>query len=243
MKHRVHSFSAITLYRQCAFRYGETKIHKRYPYTQSAEAAHGEYVHKCIENAITLEEPLPQDVSEYQPLVNAVGERQRKGWSVESELTFVIRNDDTACFTSGFDTWVNDNHVLAGNIDLLMTSPDNTEAVIVDWKTNKSSKYANREQLDLYALGVLLAIPTLQSVEGCLLFLCADYAMVRATYTRADIPRLRNKWHAYTVEINQAIADNNFPIAEPTPLCGWCECTECPNWQQGQDFRNRRSRK
>lgn len=242
-KHRVFSFTAVKQFEQCPRQYKEVRIEKLHPYEQSEEAQWGEYVHKCLEDAITQGEALPHNVSQYQPLVDAVAQRRAAGWEVWCEKTFAIMNDDQAEFTDSEDTWWSPKNKLAGNIDLLMVSPDGKEAIINDWKTNKSAKYADPKQIDLYALGTLLAIPTLEKVTGCLMFICDEYKMVKSTYTRADIDRLLHEWNFKAQRIRLAIINNNFPEGAATPLCGWCPCSECPNWQQGQDFRERRKKR
>lgn len=75
------------------------------------------------------------------------------------------------------------------------------------------------------------------------MFICDEYKMVKSTYTRADIDRLLHEWNFKAQRIRLAIINNNFPEGAATPLCGWCPCSECPNWQQGQDFRERRKKR
>lgn len=243
MKHRVFSFSAIDGFRKCPRQYHEERVLKLYPYVQSEEAKWGDYVHEKMEHAICCDEPLPHNVSQYQPLVDAVRVRRSTGWDVQCEATFEIHNDGTATLTDAEDVWWAPRNKMAGFIDLLMVSPDGREAVIVDWKTNKSAKYAKPEQVELYALAVMLALPTVETVSGCLLFVADNYRMVRQTYTRDDVQRLGHEWNLKVQQLQFAFINNNFPEAEYTPLCGWCQCQTCPNWERGQDFRAKRDRR
>jgi hypothetical protein len=75
------------------------------------------------------------------------------------------------------------------------------------------------------------------------MFVCDDYKMVRATYTRADIDRLKEEWRWKINRVVLAIVNDNFPAGEATPLCGWCPHSECDNWQQGQDYLARRKKR
>lgn len=243
MAHKVYSFTAVTQYEFCPRQYHEMRVLKLHPYEQSEEAKWGEYVHKCLEDAINSGDPLPENVSQYQPLVTAVGRRRDAGWQIYTEQTFAIHNTGTGEITDAEDVWWSPKNLLAGNIDLLMVSPDGKHAVINDWKTNKSAKYAKPDQIALYALGVMLALPSVERVDGCLMFIVDGYKMVKSVFTRADIPRLMAEWKERTQRITLATVNNRFPEAQPTPLCGWCQCDTCPNWQQGQDFRNKRRRK
>ena len=74
-KHRVFSVTAIKQFEQCPRQYKEVRIEKLHPYEQSEEAQWGEYVHKCLEDAITQGEALPHNVSQYQPLIDAVARK------------------------------------------------------------------------------------------------------------------------------------------------------------------------
>lgn len=244
-KPKVFSFTAVKQFEQCPLQYKVVRIEKLYPYEQSEEAKWGDYVHNCLEAAIMHGTALPDNVSQYKPLVDAVAQRRAQGWGVWCERTFAIHHDGTAELVDSSDpsVWWSPKYQLAGKIDLLMVSPDGKEAVINDWKTNKSSRYAEPQQLDLYALGVMQALPSVEHITGCLMFLCDGYKMVKTSYTRDKIPYLWATWRGKTMSIMSAMMNDNFPPGKATPLCGWCPHSECENWQQGQDFRERRKKK
>lgn len=243
-KHRVHSYTAIAQFIKCPRQYKEVRLEKRYPYEQSEEAKWGDYVHNCLEAAITKGEALPDNASQYQFLVDAVNERANKGWYIHCEKTFALDKTLTrAYYDSRKEVWWSPEYAFAGKIDLLMVSPDTTEVVIADWKTNKSAKYAEPDQLEIYALGVLLTSADIKQVETSLIFICDQFKLVKATYTREDIPRLQRKWLNKLGQLNAAIQADNFPESTYTPLCGWCPCKDCPNWQQGQDYMAFRKKK
>lgn len=244
MAHRVLSYTAIKQYEKCPRQFKEVRIDKRYPYEQNEEAKWGEYVHKQIENAIVLDADLPTNVSQYAPLIDAVKASGAAGWRVWCETTFAITQDGKGLYPPPSEfVWANPAYSIAGNIDLLMVSPDNKTAIIADWKTNKSSKYAEPEQLELYALGVMLSEPQVEFVSCSLIFLCDGYKLVKSSYTRGDIGWLMDKWKFKAAAVQTAIDTGHFPEGEATPLCGWCPCVECDNWQQGQDFRERKAKR
>lgn len=243
MKHRVFSFTAVDNFEHCRRQYKAVRVDKKYPYEPSEEAKWGDYVHTCLEAAIRDGEPLPNNVAQYQPLVDAVRQRRAAGWQIRVEDTFVLHSDGSGEMSTADDIWCNVRNQLAGKIDLLMVSPDGKEAIIADWKTNKSSKYAKPKQMDLYALGVMAALHTVERVECSLIFIRDNYKMVKSRYTRADIDRLWKEWKLKTQTIQLALINDNFPESEYTPLCGWCPVDECPNWQRGQDYLLRRKKR
>lgn len=104
-------------------------------------------------------------------------------------------------------------------LDLLVVDT-NGGALVIDFKTGKV--YAeHKTQGKLYALGVLLADPTIQEVSvGCWYL---DLPVSKGTpptdiYNRDDIPHLKESFRDYTQAF---FADDTYP-ARPSPLCGWC---------------------
>lgn len=113
-------------------------------------------------------------------------------------------------------------------------SPDHTYLVgrhyIVTHNTGKSS-YPDVDQLELMALFAFLKYPTVEVVTGLLFFLDDGVVVPNdgsARWTRADVPTLLATWQAKTDEVERHVATGVWP-ATPSPLCGWCECTTCPN--------------
>ena len=243
MASKVYSFSSVDAFEFCAKRYYHERVAKDVERVQTPEAAWGEMVHKAFEIAITESLPMPQELLQYQPLVDAVGRQKAAGWHVACEQSFVIRNNGSAEMTDAEDIWYNPRNLLAGSIDLLMVSPDGKSAIINDWKTNKTSKYAKPEQMELYALATLLAYPDVERVDCCLMFIVDNFSLVKSSFVRDNIANLLEKWKRKTQTIMLATINNNFPAAKPSPLCGWCPVTSCDNYEQGAEFRERKERR
>lgn len=231
--------SAIKEFKQCPRKYHECRVLKLHPFEQTEEAKWGDYVHKCMEDAIMLGEALPDNVSQYRPLVAAVRLAQQNGWQVWCEIDMGVRPDGSAL---GWERsiWWDQSFLIGGKADLIMVKDD--EARVFDWKTG-SSKYPDQKQVDLYALGVMALFPNVQRVLSVLMFLKDDYKMVQRRYTRADIAPLLTEWAMEVDKIKRAEQANHWPEGEYTPLCGWCPCSECPNWQIGQDARARKKKR
>jgi ATP-dependent exoDNAse (exonuclease V) beta subunit len=69
---------------------------------------------------------------------------------------------------------------LRGIVDLLVVGSDS--ARIIDYKTSKSSKYADTKQLELLSLLVFKHFPNVKKIKAALLFLVSQ-DLVRAKYT------------------------------------------------------------
>lgn len=94
-----------------------------------------------------------------------------------------------------------------------------------DWKTGKMSERSVQEyleQLELYALAVLLRFPHCQETAPDLYFLDTAQAYPKPdaliTFTRKDIPRLQKTW---ALRVKRLLADTKF-----APKPGW-QCPGC----------------
>lgn len=231
------SFSAVSSYNKCPKQYADVRLNKIYPYVQSPEAARGDAIHSALRAAISDGHALPEDMVHYQPLIDTLSET---GMQTLCEAGFAINKDKSASLTSDKSRWWDDNVYFAGDIDLLLLSKDRSRAKIVDWKSNKTSRYADIDQLELYSLAVLLAFPACQRVDAALIFLEAGFEVLPQVYTRDCLPEVWGKWISRWDKVNKAIGSGSFPHAEYTPLCGWCPCTDCPNYERGQEYRRKR---
>ena len=111
-----------------------------------------------------------------------------------------------------------------GIVDLVILDDD--VAWVVDYKTGKSAKYADKGQLELMALTVFAHFPNVQTVKAALLFVVCT-AIVKDTYSRSDISRLWAKWLGTYAKMQNA-ADNDVWNPKPSGLCRrHCAVLEC----------------
>lgn len=217
----VHSFSSLEMFRQCPRKYYENKVLKLHPYKESEATAHGNRVHAALEAYLLKRTPLPDDLKQYEWVCSTIIDALSPDAWAETEFAF--RRDGTAC---GLKDWKNKHFMgLADVLDIV-----GTHATVVDWKTGKSG-YPKVEQLELMAMFTLLTFKDVLTVSGVLFFL-DDGTVVpedgSARWTREDLPTLLAKWQAKTDEVERHAAQKMWP-ATPNPLCGWCECSACPN--------------
>jgi RecB family exonuclease len=98
-------------------------------------------------------------------------------------------------------------------------------ARVGDYKTGKSSRFADTEQLELMAAMVMSHYPKIDIVKGALLFVVAN-DIVKAEYTRAQLPEIFSKWAGHASMIESAL-DGGVWNARPSGLCGFCPVTTC----------------
>ena len=95
---------------------------------------------------------------------------------------------------------------------------------VIDWKTGKFRAEMNEdylEQLELYALGAFLAIPTLKEVRPRLKYLDVGTtypSTEELVYTVKDVPKLKKAWEK---RVKAMMSDKVF-APKPNNLCKWC---------------------
>lgn len=95
-----------------------------------------------------------------------------------------------------------------------------TERMIPTHNTGKSARFADTSQLELMAAMTMIHYPEVQTVHGMLCFVVAN-SVVKASYTREDLPTILSKWAGQADDVAQALAAN---VWNPTPsgLCRFC---------------------
>jgi hypothetical protein len=96
----------------------------------------------------------------------------------------------------------------------------------VDYKTGKSSKYADTKQLELMALAIFKHFPDIKKVKSGLLFVIAN-DFVKADFHQREESLLWRPWMDDTQRLEKAI---EFDVWKPRPnfSCkSWCPVKDC----------------
>ena len=111
-----------------------------------------------------------------------------------------------------------------GIADLIILDGDH--ASVVDYKTGKSAKYADKGQLELMALSVFAHYPQVTKIRAALFFVVSK-DLVKDTYIEYDGAKLWRKWLGKYNQMKLA-ADNDVWNARPSGLCRrHCPVVEC----------------
>jgi hypothetical protein len=115
---------------------------------------------------------------------------------------------------------------LRGVADLIIIDGDT--AKIVDYKTGKSSKFADTKQLDLMALCTFAHFPEVDKIKGGLLFLvCND--LVKRTYQRSDVLGIMQEWSANYSWLSKTYQEDVWN-PKPNFTCkAYCPVVKCPH--------------
>ena len=107
-------------------------------------------------------------------------------------------------------------------------SNKNGKAYVVDYKTGKSSRYADKDQLELMALAIFKHFPEITKINAGLLFVVCN-ALVKEKYSVDQQDMAWEKWMGEYDKLTQSYADNVWN-PKPSGLCrNHCAVLSCPH--------------
>jgi len=176
------SYSSISLFQQCPRKYHRLRIVKDIVEPPQEHLLYGTAVHRAAEEFIRDDKDLPPKFEMFKPQLTLM--KVLKG-DKYCEYEMGIRKDFTPCAFDDPDVW------LRGIVDLLVVGSDS--ARIIDYKTSKSSKYADTKQLELLSLLVFKHFPNVKKIKAALLFLVSQ-DLVKAKYTEEQQSAAWIRW-------------------------------------------------
>lgn len=211
-----HSYSSIRDFEGCPRRYHVVRILKQAKSKDTEATLYGTAVHAAFEHYVRDKTPLPATYEQFrpfvEPLANAPGD-------IRCEERMAIRADFTPCEFFDPDVW------MRGIPDYLAINHDNGIARVADYKTGKSSRYADPTQLELMAAMIMLHYPKVNTVKGVLLFVVIN-DVIKAEFHRKDLPTILSKWAGRADAIQKAV---EVGVWNPrsSALCKFCPVSSC----------------
>lgn len=208
-----HSYSGIKDFEGCPRRYHEVRILKKFKSENTEATLYGTAVHKAFEDYIRDGKPLPEQFRQFEAFVTPL--KKVKG-TIYCEQKLGIKADFTPCDFFDKDVW------FRGVPDFLAVGK--TKAWVADYKTGKSARFADPDQLELMAAMIMAHHPEVQKVSGVLIFVVAQ-KVVMADFSRKDLAAIWSKWAGRASMIESAVEHGAWG-AKPSPLCRFCPLTE-----------------
>ena len=211
------SFSSLKLFETCPKKYYEIRLAKNYEDTPGREALYGTALHTAAEEYIRDGKELPQGFKFIQPRLDALikinGEKL-------TEFGMALDNDLKPC---DFDS---PDYFCRGIADLIILDVPNKKAFIVDYKSGKSARYADPDQLALMAFMLFRYFPEIETVKAGLVFVVAN-EFVRVQYSREDMLELPARFKESLTRLYNAMRYGVFN-EKPNGLCrNFCVVTSC----------------
>ena len=211
------SFSKIKAFEQCPKQFYHEKILKEYPFVQTDAILYGNEFHKAAEDYVSSDTPLPKRFSYAQAMLDSLNDK--RGVKLCEQKVGVTENL-TACRFDDKDVW------FRGIIDLLIVDTLGETAWVIDYKTGKNARYADKGQLELMALSVFINYPEVKKIKAGLVFVVSN-DLIKAKYHEYDTSSLWDKWLG-KYEAMKTAADKNVWNPRPNGLCKrHCSVTVC----------------
>ena len=141
-----HSYSSIKQFENCPRQYHELRILKNYKQSDTEATLYGTAVHKAFEDFIKHGTPLPAQFAQFQRYINPLAAIEG---DIRCEEKMGIRADFSPCGFFDKDVW------FRGVPDFMAINRDKRVARVADYKTGKSSRFADKAQLELMAAMIM----------------------------------------------------------------------------------------
>lgn len=209
------SYSSIDLFKQCPHKYYRLRVLKDVKEPESEQMRYGTEVHKAAEDYIRDNLPVPEQFAfmraPLESLKNLEGDRF-------CEYKMGLTRDLSACSFFDKEVW------WRGIADLIVLQGD--RAFVVDYKTGKSSKYADTKQLELMALSIFKHFPQVKKVKSGLLFVIAN-DFVKVDFKADDQGVHWMRWLEDTARLEKALELNVWNPRPNFSCKGWCAVKDC----------------
>jgi hypothetical protein len=216
------SYSSLDLFKQCPQKYYRLRVLKDVKDPPAEHLNYGLAVHKAAEDYIGKGVPIPE---KYVAILKTSLDRlNAMEGEKHCELRLGLTQGLEPCGFFAPDVW------WRGVADLIIIKDDS--AYVVDYKTGKSSKYADTKQLELLSLAVFKHFPQVKKIKGGLLFVVAN-DLIKANYEQDKAGVYWTKWLEDTGRLEAAIASDVWN-AKPNFTCRqYCPVHDCQHNGKG----------
>ena len=216
-KNPAWSYSTIKMYDQCPKKYYHLKVVKDVVEPPTEATTYGTAFHEAAEFYVRDSTPLPPQFNFVKSALDNLKQLQgEKYCEFEMGLTANLE----PCGFKDENVW------WRGIADLLIINGD--EARVIDYKTGKSAKYADTDQLELMALAVFKYFPQVKKVKAGLLFVISKN-FIKDSYSAENQDKMWLKWFNEYNRMKFSY-ENNIWNPRPSGLCKkHCVVLECPH--------------
>lgn len=217
------SFSSLKTFKQCPKRYYETKEVRSVVDGANEYTTYGSMLHEAAERYLRTQAPLPPEFEYIQSLLDSLRSVPGK---LHAERDLSLLADFSPCTADTPGVW------LKAFADVMIVQPERRRALVGDFKTG-NPKYADMDQLELYALAAFAHEPEVDTITGMLVFTKpGSETTLTAEFTRDQAKHLWLRWHSELDQLRRAREQAAWP-ANPSGLCKFCPVNHCmshPSW-------------
>jgi len=216
------SYSSLGLFQQCPRKYYHLRVIKDIQEPPTEAILFGKEVHQAAEDYIGKGTPIPAKYKFIEPVLQLL-EKMPGEKLVEYKMG--LTKSLEACDFFSKEVW------FRGVADLIIIDGD--VASVVDYKTGKSSQYADTKQLELMALAVFKHFPQVTKVKAGLAFVvCEDF--VKAKYSVDDASLFWLRWIEETSRLENAYKNDVWNPKQNFTCKNYCKVLTCEHNGKGQ---------
>jgi|TARA_R110002020_G_scaffold104177_3_gene243855 hypothetical protein len=217
------SYSSINVFAQCPRRWLGEKI-EGFRQEETEALRFGSEAHTQAEMYGKTGKAFTEEFSFMEPfvkpLVEAPGDKHY-------EMRLALTSDLEPCDFFADDCWWRG---IADLVNLLPNADgDPTEAVLIDYKTGKNTKFADIKQLQLLSLGLFHTFPSLETIKGALLFVMMPKkkSIISGEFHRKDAEEYWEHWDKLVSKLQFALLNGSFPPKKNALCKSFCPVTTC----------------
>lgn len=205
------------MYDQCPKKYYHLKVAKDVVEPTTEAITYGKQFHSAAEFYVKDGTPLPPQFNFVKPALDNL--KQLPGTKY-CEFEMGLTENLEPCGFKDPNVW------WRGIADLLIINGE--EARCIDYKTGKSAKYADTDQLELMALAIFKHFPEVKKVKAGLLFVISKN-FIKDSYSVENQDKMWTKWFGQ-VDRMKFSYQHNIWNPRPSGLCRkHCYVLECPH--------------
>jgi hypothetical protein len=209
------SYSSIKLYDQCPKKFYHLRVAKDVTEPPTDAILYGKEFHLAAELYIKDGTPIPPQFAFVKPTLDNLKKLEGDKYC---EFEMGLTENLEPCGFKDKDVW------WRGIADLLVINGE--EARCLDYKTGKSAKYADTDQLELMALAIFKHFPQVKKVKAGLLFVVSKN-FIKDSYHVDNQDKMWLKWFAEHNRMKFSYK-NNVWNPRPSGLCRkHCAVLEC----------------
>jgi hypothetical protein len=207
------SYSSLNAYRTCPRQFHEVRLLRAWPVEETEQSKWGTEVHKAIEERILNGTELPENMRQFQPIVDRF--RSATGEIFAERKVALDREKQPVDFDSE-SAWVR------AIIDCLILQK--TKALAIDWKTGKRKPIPI--QLLITSAILFHIYPELEKVVTTFVWLSQDVMDIEVVY-RKDANKIWDLVSKDLKEMEWSFETGKWP-ERPSGLCkAWCPVITC----------------
>tara|TARA_R100001163_G_C4986386_1_gene140582 strand:- start:26 stop:706 length:681 start_codon:yes stop_codon:yes gene_type:complete len=209
------SYSSLSLFKQCPHKFYRTRILKDVYEEPQDHLTYGKEVHRVAEEFGRDGTPIPREYGYIEPYVQSLLDMDGEKYF---ELKMALTPDLDPCDFFAPEAW------WRGIADFIAIDGD--IAFLVDYKTGKSTRYADTKQLEILSLALFKHFPKVNEVKGALLFFVAQ-ELVQEKFYRKREESYWESWDLDLEKLNISFESDTWNPKKNFSCWKFCPVTDC----------------